>query len=259
MAINGRIVSHYFKENNVEVRVVLHDNTRDEKAQELLTVLQKQSFVSKAVVITKAEAAEQMKKETNEDFMQLLDGKNPLYTSIKINLHSEYVNADSINRIKQFLMQSNIVRDVQYQRVVIATMNRVFNRAGTILGIIALILLASVIIIIDNTVRLAMFSNRLLIKTMQMVGATRWFIARPFDKQAIVTGLLSGIIAIALLMVLVFSAEAKIDFIPFAAIRDNMSLMFLSVGVLILGVLISVLSTHRSVIKYLKLKLDDLY
>lgn len=255
LAINGRALSRYFKEQ-VELQVILHDNTRDEKTKELETVLEKQPFVSKTTVVTKEEAAEQMTKEMGEDFMQLLD-VNPLYTSIKVNLHSEYVNTDSIDKIKQFLMQSNIVREVSYEKVVVDQMNANFRKVGIVLGVIALILFIAVVIIIDNTVRLAMFSNRMLIKTMQMVGATRWFIARPFDKRAVASGLMSGLIAIAGLFLLMYFASSVLT--ELNAIRDYTSLALLMLAILVLGVLISVLSTHRSVVKYLKLKLDDLY
>lgn len=255
MAINGRSLSRYFKEQ-VELQVILHDNTRDEKTRELEAILEKQPFVNKATVVSKEEAAAQMTREMGEDFMQLLD-VNPLYTSIKLSLHSEYVNTDSIRKISQFLMQSNIVREVAYEKIVVDKMNANIRKVGIVLGVIALILFIAVVIIIDNTVKLAMFSNRLLIKTMQMVGATRWFIARPFDRRAVLTGLMSGLIAIAGLFLLMYFANSV--FTELAALRDYVSLSLLVLGILVLGILISVLSTHRSVVKYLKLKLDDLY
>jgi cell division transport system permease protein len=255
LVINGRSMSRYFKEQ-VELQVILHDNTRNEKSQELQEVLQKQPFVSKSAIVTKEEAAEQMKKDMGEDFMQLLD-INPLYTSIKLNLKSDYVNTDSISKIRQFLMQSNIVREVSYEKVVVDKMNATFRKIGLVLGAIALILFIAVIIIIDNTVRLAMFSNRILIKTMQMVGATRWFIAKPFDKRAIVTGLISGLIAVAGLFLLMYFASSVLT--QLSIFKDYLSISILVFVILLLGVLISVLSTHRSVVKYLKLKLDDLY
>jgi cell division transport system permease protein len=255
LVINGRSMTRYFKEQ-VELQVILHDNTRTEKSQELQEILQKQPFVNKSTIVTKEEAAEQMKKDMGEDFMQLLD-INPLYTSIKLNLKSDYVNTDSINKIKQFLMQSNIVREVAYEKVMVDKMNATFRKIGLVLGAIALILFIAVIIIIDNTVRLAMFSNRILIKTMQMVGATRWFIAKPFDKRAIVTGLISGLIAVAGLFLLMYFASTVLS--QLSIFRDYLSISILVVIILLLGVLISVLSTHRSVVKYLKLKLDDLY
>ncbi len=255
LVINGRGMSRYFKEQ-IELQVILHDNTRDEATQKLEAVLQKQPFVKVARIVTKEQAAEDTKKQMGEDFMQLLDA-NPLYTSITVSLRSDYVNTDSINKIKAFMMQSNIVREVTYEKVVVDQMNATFRKIGLVLGAIALILFIAVIIIIDNTVRLAMFSNRLLIKTMQMVGATRWFIAKPFDKKAITTVLISGLIAIAGLYLLKYAATSYIS--QLNIFNDALSLALLCVGLLLMGILISVLSTHRSVIKYLKLKLDDLY
>lgn len=255
LVINGRSMTRYFKEQ-VELQVILHDNTREDKSKELQEILQKQPFVSKSTIVSKEAAAEQMKKDMGEDFMQLLD-VNPLYTSIKLNLKSAYVNTDSINKIRQFLMQSNIVREVSYEKVVVDKMNATFRKIGMVLGAIALILFIAVIIIIDNTVRLAMFSNRLLIKTMQMVGATRWFIAKPFDRRAIVTGLISGLIAVAGLFLLMYFAGSVVT--QLSIFHDYTSISILVIAILLLGILISVLSTHRSVVKYLKLKLDDLY
>ncbi|PSK92068.1 cell division protein FtsX [Taibaiella chishuiensis] len=255
LAINGRSLSRFFKEQ-IEVQVILHDNTRDEMSQQLETVLKKQPFVSDARIITKEEAAKQYVEEKGEDFRELLDF-NPLYTSISLRLHSEYVNADSLKKIQQFVMQSNIVREVSYPNTVVDQMNSNFRKIGIVLGAIALILFIAVVIIIDNTVRLAMFSNRLLIKTMQMVGATRWFIARPFDSRAIVSGLISALIAVLGLIALIYFAGTQLP--ELNALRDYVSLAILIAGILVLGILISVLSTHRSVVKYLKLKLDDLY
>ena len=255
LVINGRGMSRYFKEQ-IELQVILHDNTQNENIQKLQAILQKQPFVKSAKIETKEEAAEKTKKETGEEFMQILDA-NPLYNSIIVNLKSGYVNTDSINKIKTFLMQSNIVHDVTYQSVMVEQMNANFRKIGFVLGGIALILFIAVIIIIDNTVRLAMFSNRLLIKTMQMVGATRWFIAKPFDQKAVYTGLISGGIAILGLFLMKYAASSYIP--QMNAFSDNASLVILCIIILLICILISLLSTHRSVIKYLKLKLDDLY
>ncbi len=255
LAINGRALSRFFKEQ-VEVQVILHDKTRDTNTVALAAILEKQPFVQHVNIVTKEEAAEQFAKEWNEDFTELLDF-NPLYTSINLRLPSDYVNADSMQKIKQFLLQSNIVREVAYPNVVVDQMNSNFRKIGMVLGVIALILFVAVVIIIDNTVRLAMFSNRLLIKTMQMVGATRWFIARPFDWRAIVSGFISGLVAVGGLVALIYFAGVQLP--ELNAIRDYWALSLLVLGIFILGILISVLSTHRSVVKYLKLKLDELY
>jgi cell division transport system permease protein len=120
-----------------------------------------------------------------------------------------------------------------------------------------LLLFGVVIILIDNTVRLAMFSNRFLIKTMQMVGATRFFITRPFDKRAIINGLISGLISVVGLWVVISFAQNQLPSLK--ALNDPILLTILMVGMVLMGILISLVSTHRSVVKYLKMHVDDLY
>ena len=122
---------------------------------------------------------------------------------------------------------------------------------------VAILLALVVIILIDNTIRLAMYSNRFLIKTMQMVGATRWFIAKPMNTRAIINGALSGIIAIAAVILVILGAEKVLP--EMKAIHDNTTLALLFIGLIILGICITLFSTHRSVLKYLRMKLDDLY
>ncbi len=184
-------------------------------------------------------------------------GFNPLYTSIVLNLYPAYVNPDSLTKVEQFLKQSNIVRDVVYAKPVVSSLTKVINRASLILAVVAGILLLSVVFLIDNTVRLSMFSNRHTIKTMQMVGATRGFIAKPFDMSAILSGLISAgiaILAIVGIRTLVLSRYPEI----YAVENFNLFIGLMAL-ILILGVLISLFSTHRSVYKYLKLKVEDLY
>lgn len=255
LVINGQALSHFFKEQ-IELQVIFHDNTKQENVAKLENILKKQPFTRSADVVSKEEAAKEFSKEWGEDFTELLDF-NPLYTSINLKLYSNYVNEDSIAKIKQFLLQSNIVREVNYQNVIIDKMNSTFKKVGFVLGGIALVLFIAVIVVIDNTVRLAMYSNRRLIKTMQLVGAERWFIARPFDSSAFISGFISGIIAVAALLGMRYFAYKQIP--ELHSLSDPYLLTGLLAGVLVIGILISVISTHRSVIKYLKTKLEDLY
>lgn len=255
IVINGRALSRVFKED-IQVEVILHDNTRDENMQRMKTILDSQPFVRQSSIITKEEAAKKFFQEGGEDFAELLEF-NPLYGSIVLNLHSEYVNPDSLQKIRAFCMQSNIVRDVAYPTSVVEKMNSNFRKIGLILAAISLLLFVVVVILIDNTVRLAMFSNRFLIKTMQMVGATRYFISRPFDKRAIYNGLISGGISVVGLWIVISFAESLLP--SMKALHEPALLTMLMLGMLVVGVLISLLSTHRSVVKYLKMHLDDLY
>jgi cell division transport system permease protein len=136
-------------------------------------------------------------------------------------------------------------------------MNKNLRLVSIVLMVVAIVIALVVIFLIDNTIRLAMFSNRFLIKTMQMVGATRWFIAKPMNKRAIINGAISGIIASAILYLVITIAENWVNWLK--VVHDD-GLMFLLFFVLIIiGISITLFSTHRSVIKYLKMKLDDLY
>lgn len=255
LVLNGRTLTRVFKED-VQVEVILHDNTRDEMMLKLNAILEQQPFVKKTQVITKEEAAEKFFRDGGEDFTELLDF-NPLYSSIILNLNAVYVNPESLDDIRQFIMQSNIVRDVSYPNMIVDNMNSNFRKIGIILGVIAMLLFVVVVILIDNTVRLAMFSNRFLIKTMQMVGATRWFITRPFDRRAILNGLISGVIAMTGLYIVITVAENIMP--PIKILHQTSSIILLMLSMIVLGILISFVSTHRSVLKYLKMHVDDLY
>lgn len=255
LMLNGRALSRAFQED-IEVQVDFHDNTRPENIEHMNAILQAQPFTRETRIITKEEALKtqsELEGENIEDFL----GYNPLFSSIALNLHADYVNADSLDKIKTFILQSNVVRDVTYPKVIVEQMNANFRRIGIILGAVSLLLVIAVVALIDNTVRLAMFSNRFLIKTMQMVGATRRFIVGPFDRRAIINGLISGVIAMVLLFLVMSFAEKQLP--ALAQLHDTTNLLLLMGAILLLGILISLLSTHRSVIKYLKMQVEDLY
>jgi len=255
LVINGRALTRAFKED-LEVNVNFHDNTRDENVQKMKAILDAQPFVRESRIITKDEAIKMESQVEGENPVDLL-GYNPLFSSIALKLHSEYVNKDSLEKVRQFIMQSNVVRDVTWPKVVVEKMNSNFRKIGIILAVISVILFIVVIFLIDNTVRLAMFSNRFLIKTMQMVGATRRFISRPFDRRAIINGLISGLIAVLALWMVISFAYAQLP--ELRLLKNTAMLTVLMVGMVLMGVLICMISTHRSVIKYLKLHVDDLY
>jgi cell division transport system permease protein len=255
LMINGRSLIREFKEN-ITITADFHDNTKDEKIAALKEIVDKQPFVRSSNVTSKDEALK-IVNQTEGDNIDLLAGMNPLFASMELNVYAEYANPDSLEKIRSFILQSNIVREVTYPKVQVTQMNNNFRRINLILGIIAIVLVIAVVILIDNTVRLAMFSNRFLIKTMQMVGATRFFISRPFNTRAVINGVISGIIAIAGLWIVMYFAESY--FPELRQLQDNTLLIILMAGMLLLGVLISVLSTHRSVVKYLKMHVDDLY
>ena len=241
---------------NIEIQVIFNDSTKEAKAVQLKDILDKQGFTKSSEYISKEQAAEIYKRDFGEDMVQLLE-YNPLYSSVSVHLHSNYVNTDSLVKIKRFIEQSNIVREVNYQKNLVDAMVGNVQKVSIALLLLSLLLIFAVVFLIDNTIRLAMFSNRFLIKTMQMVGATRKFIAKPFIKRSVINGVVSGVLAALAILGISTTVEKWIP--ELKSISNNTQLLMLCLGIILLGVLISYISTSRAVVKYLKTQLDDLY
>jgi cell division transport system permease protein len=255
IVINANKLGQYFKEN-VEVRVYLRENISPKDSVTLVQYIANKPYVKEYEYVTKDLAKQKFVADGNDDWKNILDA-NPLPASIEFKLRNQYVQSDSLLAIKADLEQNIGVNDVQYPRSLVDNLNENVRKISLILLAIAITLCIVVIVLIDNTIKLAMFSNRFIIKTMQMVGATRGFIAKPMDLRAVVNGALAGLIAVAGIVALVFLAEQQLP--ELKAMRDITWLIVLGAGIVVLGILISLLSTHRSVIKYLKMKLDELY
>lgn len=255
MVMNAGKLGQYFKEN-IEVRVYLRENITPKDSAALATYIKVQPYVKEYQYITKELAKKKFLSDGNSDWSTVLDA-NPLPASIDFKLKSQYVTNGFLAIIKKNLERSALVSDVQYPQSLVNQLNNNVKKIGLVLLSIAILLCVIVIFLIDNTIRLAMFSNRFLIKTMQMVGATRWFIAKPMDIRAIINGSIAGVVAIVCILGLIIIAENQLP--ELRALQDTSSLILLCLGLLLLGVCISLFSTHRSILKYLKRKLDDLY
>lgn len=254
--LNLNAVGNTFKED-IRLSAYMRTLNKDTIAQ-IQQFISAKPYAKNVVYIDKNSAKEIWNKENNEDWAKILD-VNPLPESIDFYAKAAYVNKDSLAVISADLMAAygNQITDLQYPQSLVSSLNERASKIGLIFLVVAITLCVIVIFSIDNTIRLAMFSNRFLIKTMQMVGATQSFIARPLNIRAIVNGLISSGIAILLLFSLIGWAESQ--FPQLQGIRNTNHTLLLFGGLIILGVGISVLSTHRSVLKYLKMKLDDLY
>jgi cell division transport system permease protein len=255
LVINANKLGNYFKEN-VEVGAYLRGDVNAKDSAALMDYISAKPYVMSIEFVTKEAAKIKYLGDGNENWDKVLDA-NPLPNSINFKVKQEYMNGDSLAAIQADLQQQTYISDVEYPKALVDNLNKNIQRISIILLAVAILLALVVIILIDNTIRLAMFSNRFLIKTMQMVGATRWFIAKPMNIRAIINGALSGIIAIAAVVVVIFGAERVLP--EMKAIHDNTTLALLFGGLIILGICITLFSTHRSVLKYLRMKLDDLY
>ncbi|NCI45503.1 cell division protein FtsX [Sediminibacterium soli] len=254
--LNIKSVGNAFKED-IRLSAYLRTLNKDTIGQ-IQQFIAGRPYAKNVTYVDKNTAKQIWNRENNEDWAKILD-VNPLPESIDFYAKASYVNADSLKKISDELMGAygNQITDLQYPQSLVTNLNERASKIGLIFLVIAVVLCVIVIVSIDNTIRLAMFSNRFLIKTMQMVGATRGFIAKPLNVRALVNGLISSAIAILLLFTLIGWAESQ--FPQLRVIRDTKLTLILFFGLVILGVGISVYSTHRSVLKYLKMKLDDLY
>jgi cell division transport system permease protein len=255
LTINSRKLIQYFKES-VEVQVFLKPNVADTARTALQEYITAQPYTKTVRYTDKETAKKEWLKTGNEDFTEFLEN-SLLPTSIDFTLNADFVDSTQFATIKTDLARFPAVDEVRYPNAVVGQMQRNFNIINLVLAGIAVLISILVIVLIDNTIRLAMFSNRFLIKTMQMVGATRWFISKPLNIRAIVNGAVSAVIAIALVYGVIVVAER---FLPdLKALHDNGLLLMLFLSLIIIGITITLFSTYRSVRKYLRMKLDELY
>ena len=255
IVINANRLGENFREN-VEVQAYVRENISAKDSAALVQYVAAQPYVKSWKYLTKEDAKKEFLSDGNSDFSTVLD-RNPLPASVNFHIRSEYANPDSLNKIKADLSQNIAVGEVHYNQKLVTSLNDVIRNISLVLLVVAVVVSIIVIFLIDNTIRLAMFSNRFLIKTMQMVGATRWFIAKPMDIRALINGAIAGLLAIGGIIGVIFLSEKLLPEVR--ALRDYTLLSMLFVVMVLLGICISFVSTHRSVVKYLKMKLDDLY
>lgn len=251
--------SHYIDQlkEEVQVHVYIRNNVAQKDIDSLHNFIASQPYAKSLEYVDKETAKKRWLAQGEADFEELLE-ENPLPASIDFYTRSNYVHKDSLEKIKEDLLQrSMIVQSINYPASLVEKMGPIMQ--WLLLGLIGLAIVFSIlsIVLIDNTIRLAMYSNRFLIKTMQMVGATRSFISKPMNIRAIINGAIAALISIALIYAIIVVFE---NYVPYLKdLRDNSMLLLLFAFLIVLGIGISVLSTHRSVVKYLKMSLDDLY
>lgn len=253
--INTKKLSDYYKEN-IGFQIYLKDSASVSDIDKFGKELDLSLFVKSKKLISKEAAAEEMKKETGDDFVSFL-GFNPLPVTININLKSQYANPDSIKWIEKEIMATPIVKEVVYQKILIEKINSNAGKLGILILFFALLLTIVAISLINNTIRLSIYAKRFLIRTMYLVGATQSFIRKPFIIKGIRNGIIAGITSMIMLAIFIWVVTSYIP--DLLTVQDENLLLLLFVTIVLLGVIISGLSTALSVRKYLKQKIDDLY
>ncbi len=253
--LHGKKLSDYVREN-ISVSLMLKDDVTDDQVSGYMKLLQKTIYVKQAEFISREQAAKELSNELGEDFVQFL-GYNPLPASIDIQLRAGYANNDSIARIEKQVLNSNLVKEVVYQKSLIDQVNSNISKITLVILIFSLILLVISVVLINNTIKLSIYAKRFLIRSMQLVGATENFIRIPFIKKSIGHGFIAAVIADILLIGTLYLARQRIPEI--IALQDVKLFSIFFLGVIILGVILSAFSTWISVNKYLKMKIDTLY
>lgn len=245
---------------NIRMQVYLKSNLSEPQRLQIKNKLLALDYVSKeeesVTFVSRQEAAEKFIAETGEDFTSFL-GENPLRDAYLIGIGKEYHSRPQMDSIKLEIEKMSGVHQVFYVEGLIDAVNQNVAKIAIVLAGLILILLITVALLINNTLRIALFSQRFLIRSMQLVGAKRWFIQRPFLVRAAGYGFLSGLVASAIIWLLSDYAQQKIE--DLRVLHDNEQFFTLVGVLLIIGMLVAVLSTYFSIRKYLRMSLEELY
>jgi len=253
--INAKELSDYFRES-LSFSVMLDDAAREADIRMLQKDLDAKPYVKSTEYVSKEQAAVKMQEELGEDFISFL-GDNPLPPSIDVYLYAGYTSPDSVAKIEKYILEYPFVKEVLYQESLLILINENVRKIAIFLLVISSFLFLIAVTIINNTIRLSIYSKRFLIRTMQLVGATRAFIRKPFVIRSIYHGVLAALIAMTLLMGLLYLIEK--EFFRMFAYDSIRLLALLGVFIIGAGILINIVSTWLSVNRYLDLPEDKLY
>lgn len=253
--LNAKKLSDYVKET-IGFTIFINDETKEADIFQLQKILDNKDYVKETRYITAEQAAKEFQKEIGEDFVEFL-GFNPLVASIDIRLQSSFANNDSIEIIEKDLLTYPQIKEVYYQKSLINLINENVRKISLFIFLISGILFVIAFALINNTVRLAIYSKRFIIRTMQLVGATGGFIKRPFLFRSVIFGSLGAVLAMIMLTAMIYLIEKELYGIM--SLYDFRIILILYFIVLVMGVFINWISTYFAVEKYLKIKTDNLY
>ena len=253
--LNARAISDHVK-RNIGFAVIVKDNTNEVEIKRVQKILDTQPYVYTSKYVTKEQAAKSFKKEMGEDFERIL-GANPLLPSIEIKLNPAYANNDSLAMIEKGLARFDIIHEVYYQKSMIESINENIRRITILFLIVGAVLVLISFTLIRNMIHLAVYSQRLLIKTMQLVGATPFFICKPFVYGSMWRGFFGALIANLVLLGAIFFVQENVGNVINIMRQDV--ILFMVAFVILSGVVLSFFSAWFSVRRYLRQDLNDLY
>ncbi|GEM56183.1 cell division protein FtsX [Flavobacterium branchiophilum NBRC 15030 = ATCC 35035] len=252
--INSRKIANDFKED-IAMTVFLKKEANDSIIKSFGHLLNKTAFVKKYVYVSKEAAAKQHVAVIGEDFMQFL-GDNPLQNSYDINLKASYVNKKNILSIETYLRKNPMVADIVYDKQLVNLVNDNIQKVSFWMLVISGVFAFIAVLLINSSLRLAIHSKRFIIKTMQMVGATKGFIRKPFIIKSMTLGLIGALLAVVALFFTLTYLESSLSL---GLLDNKMMIANVFLGVILMGVLITGVSTYFATQRFLNLRTDDLY
>ena len=256
MILGASFLSNYVKEN-ICFSLIIKNDVREADIKQYQKTLDAKNFIKATEYITKEDAANSLQEELGEDFISTL-GYNPLSATLNVYLTADYAHPDSIAKIENFfLTESDIVEELAYQHNLLGLINDNINKISLVLLVFSAALLVISLALINNTVRLMIFSKRFIINSMRLVGAKRSFIRKPFLISGALQGFFSSLIAIAILSAIFYFVNKHIGEV--VSLIDPLIIVSLYAILIIIGMLLTSISTYFSVNKYLKLKTSNLY
>ena len=269
LGLLGLILSHaqklsFLVKESIEVNVFLTNEMNDSDSLKtgFYETLSRRNYVlqknnkPQITYTSKEEAKIKFIETYGEDFTKVLD-ENPLYASYAVKIKSEYSDSLNMKKIAEQLSAFDGVKEAYYQEALINKINKNIKTVSLVLAVLGGILLLASIFLINNTIKLALYSQRFLIRSMQLVGATRWFIQRPFLWRSMFQGFISGIVSAAILYTLMHFAYIELK--ELNELRQEEHLYYIYGGLISLGTMIGFFSSYRAISSYLKLSLDELY
>ncbi|AMA50496.1 MULTISPECIES: cell division protein FtsX [Flavobacterium] len=253
--VNAKKLSNDFKEG-ITMTVFFKDDAKDTTLTKYGEMLKEANFAKDFVFISKEQAAKEHEKTLGENFTEFL-GMNPLKNSFDIHLRADYVENDSVAKIERKLRENPLVADIFYDKQLVKMVNENVKKASMWILIISGFLTVVAVLLINSSLRLSIYANRFIIKTMQMVGATKSFIRKPFILRSIKLGIIGAGVAIIALLALLFYIDAIWP--TLGVFNDIFSIVFILLSVFGIGILITWLSTYFATQRFLNLRTDDLY
>lgn len=260
LVIQSRKLVSVIKQN-LQITVFLEKDLGSAERDNLYKEIREKPFIlqgadSTVVFVSREQAAREFIEGTKEDFTTLL-GENPLLDSYRVKVDEEYFNEEKLKAIQGQLERLKGVHEVVYHQDLADQINRNISKVYLVLAAFAIVMLIIIVILINNTIKLAIYSQRFLIRSMQLVGATDSFIQRPFLMHGALQGVVGGVLACIFLVILQQAAVRNIE--GLVVLQEYSKLGILLLVVILLGVLVGLACTYQSLSRYLRISLDDLY